>query len=134
MISVQDEHHLLVGDRVWFGQFHTDSVHNDAIHWEARQFLVLFESKWKVSVIWGYCSYSDNHDLPFHDKGRVFSETPTLVEAAILHADRQGLQPDGDPFAYIDAEALNSLLNMVSGLATDDVLSSDSEWDSKSET
>ena len=142
MISVQDEHHLMVGDRLWFGQFHSESLHTTDLDWERRQFIVHFESNWQVSVIWGYCSYSDNHDLPFYDKGRVFNETPETVEAAILHADREGLQPDGEPFAYIDAEALNSLLDMVSGLATNEVirssvnevLASDGEWDSTSET
>lgn len=127
MISVQDEHHLRVGDRVWWGHFESYDLENE-YEWKRRQFVVHFESKWSVSIIWGYCTYSDNHDFPFHffgEYGQEFTETPTLVEAAVLHADRSGCQPDGDVFAYIDAEQLNTLLSAVSKLATDDQLATD---------
>lgn len=130
MISVIDEHHLLVGDQTWFGQFYTDEEEVPGLEWKMRQFMVMFESKWSVSVIWGYCTYSDNHDLPWSDlpwsdRDIEFHETPTLVEAAVLHADRDRIQPDGDPFAYIDAEQLNALLYHVSKLHTEDHFNSD---------
>ena len=119
MISVIDEQHLQVGDRVWWGESNSHSTHRDGVDWEYRQFLVHFENKWWVSVIWGYCTYSDNHDLPWYEPDQQFNETPELVEAAIFHRDRQGMQGNGDPYAYIDAEQLNALLEMVSVLPTD---------------
>lgn len=132
MISVLDEHHLMVGDRLWFGQYSTHgsvtpeqaaAVSERLGHefvFERRQFVVMFETKWSVSVIWGSMTYSDNHD---HGLGfppfREFVESPTLVEAAILHADREGMQQGDDPYAYIDDVRLNQLLEMVSELPTD---------------
>lgn len=128
MISVIDEHHLRVGDQTWWGQFSSHDIEGD-YEWKTRQFVVRFESKWSVSVIWGYCTYSDNHDRPFgshFEDGPLhpFTETPTLVEAAPIHADRDGIQTD-DPFAYIDAEQLNALLYHVSKLHTEDHFNSD---------
>jgi hypothetical protein len=76
-------------------------------------------------VIWGYCTYSDNHDLPWFKPGQEFIERPTLVEAAVIHVDRDRIQPDGEPFSYIDAEQLNALLTHVSALHTDDHFNSD---------
>jgi hypothetical protein len=70
-------------------------------------------------------SYSDNHDHAF---GRPpyteFVETPTTVEVAVLNKAGD-LVPDGDPFAYIDAEQLNALLYHVSKLHTEDHFNSD---------
>jgi hypothetical protein len=120
MIHVIDEHHLQVGDHVWWGNYHASDIEGEH-PWKFRQFMVLFESKWRVSVIWGYCSYSDNHDAPFYNEAHEFTETPETVEAAILHNDRDGVQ-GGDVFAYLDAEQLNTLLTMVSQLATDKVI------------
>lgn len=122
MINVIDEHHLRVGERTWWGEYHTEEVPpNDLMlyGWKARQFVVLFENKWRVSVIWGYATYSDNHDMPWYPNPGVFNETPMLVEAGVLHADRDGLQPDGEPYAYIDEEQLNALLEMVSLLPSE---------------
>lgn len=127
MIRVIDEHHLQVGDRTWWGQFFSEDYEGDGYEWKRRQFIVHFESKWKVSVIWGYCTYSDNHDQwPFGtfldgDVPIPFTETPELVEAAVFHADRKGIQtPDNEPFAYLDDEWLNALLDHVSKLHTTD--------------
>lgn len=125
MIYVIDEHHLRVGDRVWWGHFESYDLEGE-YDWKRRQFVVRFESKWSVSIIWGYATYSDNYDLPWYTLNRPenyqFNETPETVEAAVFHADRGGIQPDGDPFAYLDAEQLNTLLTMVSRLATDQVM------------
>lgn len=125
MIHAIDEHHLHVGDQVWWGQFYSSDYETPEYEWKRRQFVVHFESKWKVSVIWGYATYSDNHDLPWYDRARPFTETPETVEAAVFHADRERIQPDGDPFAYIDAEQLNALLYHVSKLHTEDHFNSD---------
>lgn len=123
MISVIDEHHLRVGDRTWFGHFHSADTEGE-MEWKMRQFIVRFESKWSVSVVWGYCTYSDNHDFPWHifqdHFPEPFNETPMQVEAAVLHHDREHIQPDGEPFAYIDADSLNALLSHVSKLGTSD--------------
>lgn len=127
MIHAIDEHHLHVGDQVWWGDFHTTDLEGE-FPWKLRQFVVRFESKWEVSIIWGYCSYSDNHDLPWHifrdEFPEPFTETPERVEAAVLHADREGIE-GGEPFAYIDAEQLNALLYHVSKLHTEDHFNSD---------
>ena len=141
MIQVIDEHHLRVGDRTWFGEFNSDhsvtaeeaAVLSERLGYEfafeRRQFIVRFESKWSVSVIWGSMTYSDNHDHGFgFPPYQAFIETPTLVEAGILHADRERLQPDGDPYAYIDAEQLNALLEMVSVLPTEAHIEWTGEW------
>jgi len=125
MIEVIDEHHLRVGDRTWFGQFWSDDYNIDSEHeWKLRQFIVRFESKWSVSIVWGYATYSDNHELPWGGPGYWFNESPERVEAAVLHADREKMQGD-DPFAYIDAEQLNALLYHVSQLHTEDHFHSD---------
>ena len=137
MIRVIDDHHLQVGDRTWWGEYLTEGTIGAEraakfsrllgyeFVFERRQFRVRFESKWSVSIIWGSMTYSDNHD---HGFGRPpypeFVETPQRVEVAIQHADRDGLHPDGEPFSYLDAEQLNTLLRMVSTLATDAVV----EW------
>jgi hypothetical protein len=60
----------------------------------------------------------------FGSREQEFVEAPRTVEAAILHHDRDGLQPDGEPFAYIDTEQLNALLTMVASLATDEQIPS----------
>ena len=116
---------LHVGDRRWWGQSHiADLSYNDpTMNWKLRQFVVRFESKWSVSVIWGYATYSDNHGIPWDHRDQVFNETPTLVEAAIIHADRDSIE-GGEPFAYIDAEQLNALLTTVSQLGTDERIES----------
>jgi hypothetical protein len=126
MIHAIDEHHLHVGDQVWWGNFHSADREVPQLEWKTRQFVVYFESKWRVSVIWGYATYSDNHDLPW-GFGRTieFTETPEYVEAAVFHADREGIQPDGEPFGYLDAEQLNALLYHVSKLHTEDHFNSD---------
>jgi len=123
MISVIDEHHLRVGDRTWWGHFESYDLDGE-YEWKRRQFVVHFESKWSVSIIWGYCTYSDNHPLPFEDHGYIFNESPERVEAAVLHADREKMQ-GGDVLAYIDAEQLNALLYHVSQLHTEDHFTSD---------
>lgn len=129
MIRVVDEHHLQVGDRdVWWGTSNIGDYQGDGYEWKTRQFVVRFESKWSVSIIWGYATYSSNHDWsPWGEPmtGQEFSETPTLVEAAVFHADRDHIEPDGKPFAYIDAEQLNALLYHVSKLHTEDHFNSD---------
>ena len=132
MIRVIDEHHLQVGDRTWFGDFHSESpspiyaTQMEAalgypFEYEMRQFIVRFESKWMVSVIWGSMTYSDNHNHGFgHPPYTEFIEEPECVEAGVLHADRDGLQGGGDPFSYLDDEQLNALLDHVSKLHTTD--------------
>ena len=143
MIRVIDDNHLQVGKQVWWGEFSTEGTIGAErcaefsqmlgyeFVFERRQFRVRFESKWSVSIIWGSMTYSDNHD---HGFGRPpyaeFVETPQLVEAAVLHADRDGIFPDGEPYGYLDAEQLNTLLRMVSALATDAVVDSGVAWDS----
>ena len=123
MIRVIDDHHLSVGDRTWWGTFSTEGFARLDLVYERRQFIVRFESKWMVSVIWGSMTYSDNHDHGLASHPHVeFIETPEQVEAAVLHVDRDGLQGnDGDPFAYIDEYQLNALLTFISQLATDAV-------------
>lgn len=132
-VAVIDEHHLRVGDRVWWGEFNSHGTatteyvqiiserlgHEFAF--ERRQFIVRFESKWSVSVIWGSMTYSDNHDHGFgYPPYPEFVETPERVEAAVFHADRGGIQGnDREPFAYIDVHQLNGLLTFISELATD---------------
>lgn len=124
MIAAIDESHLRVGNRTWWGEFHSSDHEGAEYEWKQRQFIVRFESKWRVSIIWGYCTYSDNYKLPSHDRQQEFNETPERVEAGVLHADRDGLQPNGNPYGYLDAEQLNALLTMVSRLATESVI----EW------
>lgn len=122
MIRVIDDHHLQVGDRTWWGHFESYDLEGVDYPWKRRQFIVHFESKWSVSIIWGYGTYSDNHDLPWYKPEQPFNETPETVEAAVFHADRDGIQGnDGDPFAYIDEYQLNALLTFISQLATDAV-------------
>lgn len=120
-IHAIDEHHLHVGDRdVWWGDYHSDDMEG-SYPWKLRQFIVRFESKWSVSVIWGFCTYSDNYNLPWYHGEQAFTETPATVEAAVFHADRQGIQcNDGEPFCYLTAQQLNTLLTMVSMLGTED--------------
>ena len=131
MIRVNDAHHLQVGDRTWWGEYTTEgTISPEAaaaiaeqlghpFDFQRRLFTVRFESGWSVSVVWGSMTYSDNHD---HGLGRgplpPFIETPELVEVGVLHKDRENLQPDGDPMGYMEADALNSLLDFVSTLAT----------------
>lgn len=132
MIRVIDNEHLQVGERTWFGEF---STHGSAtpemaatmserlgydFDFQRRQFIVRFESKWIVSIIWGSMTYSDNHD---HGFGRgpyaELVETPETVEVAILHADREGIQ-GGDHQNYCDADDVNFTLDLMSRAATDD--------------
>lgn len=133
MIQVADENRLQVGDQYWPGRYYRESMADhpgievissklgyDYV-FERRQFIVKFESGWRVSIIWGSMSYSDNHDHAFGRSYADFVETPETVEAAVFHANREGIQGnDGDPFAYIDAEYLNTLLSVVSNLGTED--------------
>lgn len=121
MIKI-DGSYLVVGERRWWGTYHCESIHTPDLDWETRQFMVRFESKWSVSIIWGYATYSDNHDLPWYPNAPPFNETPTLVEAAILHHDRERLQNGGDPYEYINAEQLNEVLDFVSKLPTETLL------------
>jgi hypothetical protein len=129
MISVIDEHHLRVGDRVWWGHFHSSDYEGDQLEpygWKTRQFIVRFESKWSVSVLWGYCSYSDNHDRPFgvHFDGEPpieFTETPDRVELGIIHDDREGVQ-GGDVLGYCDEDDVNFTLDVISKAATTDTV------------
>lgn len=122
MIQVIDEHHLRVGDRTWWGEFSSKDYDIDSDHeWKFRQFIVRFESKWSVSIIWGYCSYSDNHELPYGGPGYWFTETPHQVELAILHADREGVQ-GGDVIAYCDEDDVNFTLDVISKAATTDTV------------
>jgi len=134
MIRVIDEHHLRVGERVWWGNYHQEDVETDEWAWKTRQFIVHFESKWRVSIIWGYCTYSDNHDLPWYEPVVPFNETPHVVEAAVFHHDRDGMQGNDEPYAYIDDEQLNKLLEMVSLLPTDAHITWTGECDTQSTT
>lgn len=127
MISVVDEHHLRVGDQTWFGEFHSESSPLPDLIYERRQFIVRFESKWSVSVIWGSMTYSDNYD---HGLGRgphePLIETPMTVEAAVLHRDRGELQGNGgEPYSRLTAGELNALLYHVSALHTTDHFNTD---------
>jgi hypothetical protein len=131
MIRVNDAHHLQVGDRTWFGEYDTSGSANDEARaalsdrlgyqfdYQRRQFLVRFESGWSVSIIWGSMTYSDNHDHAFgYGPWPELIEEPETVEAAVLHKDREGVE--GDVMGYMEADALNSLLDFVSTLATTD--------------
>jgi hypothetical protein len=70
----------------------------------------LFESGWGMSVIWGSGTYSDNHDA-WADPD-VFTEEPEQVEVGVMYRD----ELVGDPYAYVDARALNRSLDHLARL------------------
>ncbi len=119
---------LVVNDRRWWGDFDSESPTDEfkaelsaklghPFEFERRQFIVRFESGWRVSIIWGSMTYSDNHE---HGFGRgpydEFVEQPDTVEVAIINIDGN-LDPP-DPFGYVDHDSLNLLLDQVAVLGT----------------
>jgi hypothetical protein len=63
--------------------------HNDESI-RTRGAVVTFENRWALSIIWGGCTYSSNHDyLPAdpgwrHVETQPFIEQPALVEVGVL--------------------------------------------------
>lgn len=75
-----------------------------------RQALILFESGWSVSIIWGSASYSTNHDATMFARS-AFTETPEVVEVAVM--DRDGAMVGGDVLGYVGAEGALAIIAEV---------------------
>jgi hypothetical protein len=111
--------HLLVGERRWplVGCVHHDHIipaAESGLGWPVlhftRQAVIAFENTWGASVIWGTCTYSDNH----HHGGAPsmnpdFVEEPVEVEVGVLHRG----ELDGEPTGWVDAESLIALLDVL---------------------
>lgn len=117
---------LLVGDARygWGTYFHEDLTLFDGGLFHNRQYKVPFENGWQVSLLWGSCTYSTNHDHGLAGSpDDAFTEAPELVEVAVIHR-RAGLTefPNGDSISpYRTAEEVNALLNAVAAWPTDAV-------------
>jgi hypothetical protein len=120
-IHVIDRHHLQVDDKVWWGEFYASDYSDDTVAIHTRQFVVHFESGWSASIIWGNATYSDNHDCSII-REQEFVEQPRTVELAIFHKDREGIQPDKQPMAYLDADDVNLVLHFMRQAGTTDNL------------
>jgi hypothetical protein len=121
-IHVIDRHHLQVDDKVWWGEFYASDYEDEQASIHTRQFVVRFESGWSASIIWGNATYSDNHDHSIIPDGKEFVESPQTVELAIFHKDREGIQPDKAPMAYLDADDVNLVLHFMRKAGTTDSL------------
>ena len=62
--------------------WHSDE---DTIGMKLRGVHLSFENRWKLSIIWGSCTYSSNHGHPFD--GEEFIEEPAVVEIGLLKPD-----------------------------------------------
>lgn len=75
-----------------------------------RRASVYFESGWRVSVVWGSATYSDNRsDL----STGVFTEEPCHVEVAVPWDGRW------EPLSLVTAEELNKLLEQMATWPSD---------------
>jgi hypothetical protein len=77
----------------------------DAEPFYRRRAVVMLESGWRVSVIWGSGTYSTNHTHPFGDVR--FDERPHFVEV--------GVPWDGpwEPCSYVDEDELNDMITQM---------------------
>ena len=74
-----------------------------------RQALIPFENGWQVSIVWGSGTYSDNHDFD-----GPFTETPVLVEVAVLNCEGLTETPDCDTvLGYATGEQVLELIEVV---------------------
>lgn len=87
----------------------------DAFTHRTRQARLGFEAGWLISIVWGSCTWSTNHDDPFGDG--PFVETPATVELAVL--DRAGTIITDDPLSYVSPELALAVIDVVSSLPTD---------------
>ncbi len=79
-----------------------------------RQAKIGFEAGWTVSIVWGSCTYSTNHDSPFGDA--PFTETPAVVELAVL--DRAGSIVGDEPLSYVSADLALAVIDVMASLPT----------------
>jgi hypothetical protein len=101
----------------WIG-YHTSDVRPradpDAFTFRVRQARLGFEAGWTVSIVWGSCTYSTNHDDPFGEQ--PFVETPRVVELAVLDGD--GIIGDGEPLSYVGPDLALAVIDVVSSMPT----------------
>lgn len=97
-----------MGDRQWPATFESNDTDVPGLQHFRRTALVMMEGQ-VVSVIWGSCTYSTNHDHGLYDD-MPFTEEPTTVEVGLWDAeDRLHV------LGYVDADGLNEMLRWLAG-------------------
>jgi hypothetical protein len=124
MTFAVDEGVLVIGGRrfPWAQIFREDLP---APHtFKTRRARLMFENGWTVSIIWGSCTYSSNHDHGlYHDD--EFTETPTTVELGIAtdrlvdlssspeHANLEQYFQGDSVAAYLTADQVLAIIDDV---------------------
>ena len=111
---VESEHGslLMVGDRKFpcLSYEHSDLDGVGGYVYRFRRALLMFESGYEASVVWGSYSYSDNYDSS--NRYNEFTETPETVEIGVI---KDG-ELVGDPLGYVSVkQALEIFDNLNCG-------------------
>jgi len=102
---------------------------NDAT-W-AYSYRLFFSNGWGASIIWGPCTYSDNHDIfhfmnPKPSENPEFVNDPLEVEIAIFDAEGEWAigqivnsdDHDGQVMGYVGGERLMAILRTTARMET----------------
>lgn len=137
---LSDNHRwLIAGERRWpvaevevaDAHFPLSRVTED--YWIAsRRAVVMVESGWKLSVIWGHMTYSDNKNARQYAEQQdvigfgadEFHEEPFMVEVGLLRRNG-GLV--GDPAGWVIVEEFNTLVDAIIQVPSDVEFQND-EW------
>lgn len=114
-----DEHGdwLCAGARKWpIMQWNAEDFATKEYTHRTRQAIIRVESGWDISVIWGTATYSDNYHFMLSKE--PFHEEPALVEVALRHPARSGVQ-SGDVLGYVTEEQFTLLVDRVMQLPSD---------------
>jgi hypothetical protein len=99
------------GHRHFWVQYHaSDVVTTRGNPFRARRARLGFEAGWIVSIAWGSCTYSSNHDWP---PVHAFTETPSVVELAVLGREGHIVCPDGEPLGYLGPAGVLAVIATV---------------------
>jgi hypothetical protein len=97
--------------RIAWGQLHQATTGLANTRFEERRYTVPFENGWRITIVWGSCSFSDN----LHLGGNPFTEEPCLVEVAV-HSPAGAMIPfpDGNDIAgYVPVHHVAELIDTV---------------------
>lgn len=104
VVRRSSERTLEVDGRDWPAQFEFHDVTVPRMTHRVRRARVMFEGRY-VSVIWGSCTYSTNHDHGIMSDR--FTEEPTAVEVGLF--PESGLEV----LSYVKADELGVMLDAI---------------------